>query len=94
MKHGLILSGYDSFYYFNFQGNKIHLNVDYIPSVVTSNKYSVEHENNEGEKTLVGELNIVAVYSILGSVALKLNFRFCCLKLKGYCFESRYLGGL
>lgn len=92
MKHGLILSVYDSFYYINFQGNKIHLNVDYIPSAVTSNKYSVGDENNEGEKTLVGKLSIVTVYSILGSVAL--NFRFCCLKLKGFCFESRYLGEL
>ena len=82
MKHGLILSGYDSFYYINFQGNKIHLNLHYIPSAVTSKKYSMRDGNNEGEKTLVEKLSIVTVYSMLGSVALKLDFSFCCFRLK------------
>ena len=82
MKHGLILRGCDSCCYINFQGSKIHLNLDYIPSAVTSKNYSVRDENNEREKTLVEELSIVTVYSILGSVALKLGFSFCCFRFK------------
>lgn len=82
MKHDLILSGCDSFYYINFQGKKIHLNLHYFPSAVTSKKYSVRDENNEGGKNLVEKLSIVTVYSVLGSVALKLDFSFCCYRLK------------
>lgn len=52
MKHSLILSGYDSFYYINFQGNKPNLNLHYVSSAVNSKNYSVRDKNNEGEKTL------------------------------------------
>lgn len=78
MKHGLILSGYDSFHYINLQGNKIHLNLHYIPSAVASKKYSVRDENNEGEKALVEKLSSVTAYSVLGSAALRQDFSFCC----------------
>lgn len=74
MKHGLILSGYDSFHYINFPGNKIHLNLHYSPSAVTSKKYSLRGENNEGEKAQFEKLRNVTVYSVLGSVALKVTF--------------------
>lgn len=50
MKHSLILSGYDSFYYINFQGNKIILDLHYISSAVNSKNYSLRDENNEEEK--------------------------------------------
>lgn len=80
MKHSLILSGYDRFYYINFQGNKINLNLHYVSSAVNSKKYSVGDENEE-EKTLAEKLSIVTVYSVLGGVALKLHliFFFVCL---------------
>lgn len=82
MKHSLILSGYDSFYYINFQGNKINLKLRYVPSAVNSKNYSIRHENNEGEKTLVEKLSIVTVYSVLGSVALKLDLAFLLFQVK------------
>lgn len=84
MKHSLILSGYDSFYYINFQGNKIILDLHYISSAVNSKNYSLRDENNEEEKTLAEKLSIVTVYSVLGTVAVKLN-------LIGFLFQVKII---